>query len=149
VKIVHPDRIVDSMLGAAASAAEVERTGVVVVGLDRNGRRLVRAAAARGWRVLAMDDFGDRREVELLEPLPGVLVVRRSDCFAAEARAFREAPWMTRLVGTGEAEFRRIRKLAQTASAADVLWSEHRARLGEVNLGRMQHALDAPLARAG
>ncbi len=145
-KIVHPDAIVEAMLESAAKLGHASEQGAIVVGLDRNGRRLVRACAARGWRVLAVDVSSDPRESALLEAHGAVRVERTERGGTGLGRAvtqgFADACWMTGLVG-----LEGLNCAAGVAREAGVrlrrveMWEEHRERLGARNFGLMRDAL--------
>lgn len=151
VKIVHPDAVCASMLDSAQRTGRAREQGVVIIGLDRNSRRLARLAARRGWRVLVLDDFTDAAEARLLEPPAGVRVARLAAEFAAATgAAFAAAPWIT-----GQAMLDAQSIVQRTARAAEIsprlteMWEDHRRRLGAANLSLMQTALRAPMAKAG
>lgn len=147
-KVVHPDTIVQSMLCDAERIGHAREQGVVIVGIDRPGRRLARAAAARGWRVLLLDNTPDRRERECLEPRPGVRVVTDlADAASAVDDGFAGASWIT-----GHIEADTLSSIIHAAHARPTLtqtWTEHRDRIGADNLRRMRQALATPRALAG
>ncbi|MBY0311143.1 MAG: glycosyltransferase family 2 protein [Phycisphaerales bacterium] len=148
-KIVHPDAIVAELLRDAASAHAAEH-GVVVLSLDRQGRRVVRAAAARGWRVLAFDDHSPDQDVALLEPIPRVRVVRNAAAFGAMLREdFAGSPWVSCAFGRGELELSRARQDSGSRSPAAFTWDAVRAAIGARNLGLMRSSLHAQRAKAG
>lgn len=148
-KGVHPDAIVAELLRDAASAHAAEH-GVVVLSLDRQGRRLVRVAASRGWRVLAFDDHTPDQDVALLEPTPRVRVVRNSAAFGAMLREdFAGSPWVSCAFGRGEMELTRAGQESGSRSPAAFTWDAVRAAIGARNLGLMRSALHAERAKAG
>jgi glycosyltransferase involved in cell wall biosynthesis len=150
-KVVHPDEIAAGMLKMAQARGHAAEQGVVVVGLDRNSRRLVRACAAKGWRVLAVDAGADAREAALLEPTAGVRVVREEELARGVADGFAGACWMTGLVGAiGTRAMESARRAAGVATDRTVeMWDEHRERLGSANLSLMRRALASPGRMAG
>ena len=142
-KIVHPGEIAESMLESAAKLGHASEQGAIVVGLDRNGRRLVRACAGRGWRVLAVDVSSDPRERALLEPLAGTRTERTGSHLArVVSDGFADACWTTGLVG-----LEGVNCGAAVAQEAGVrlrrveMWEEHRERLGARNFALVRDAL--------
>lgn len=148
---VHPDAVAASILGARDVRGRAPEQGLVVVGLDRNGRRLCRRAAERGWRVLALDDGPDPREAGLLEPLPGVRVCRDPARFRAElGGGFAGAPWATGLMPPGDdAALRRAAAACTVPTPTARRWHEHRERLGEAVHALLRAAWEERPARAG
>ena len=142
-KVVHPDEIVAAMLADSRTRGHAAEQGLVVIGLDRNSRRLVRAAARLGWRVLAVDMGTDAREGALLEPTPGVRVVHEEGLIRAVADGFAHACWATGL--TGDIALRVIADAQRVAMMPQlvrlVLWDEFRERIGFVNSQLMREAL--------
>ena len=142
-KVVHPDEIAAAMLADAQTRGHAAEQGLVVIGLDRNSRRLVRAAARRGWRVLAVDMGTDAREGALLEPSAGVRVVREEGVERAVGDGFAHACWATGLVGEGAAStVGAAERLAKPVRPVRVeWWEDHRERIGFVNSELMRDAL--------
>ncbi len=148
-KIIHPDSIVADLLHRAQSAHAREH-GIVVLSLDRQGRRLVREASRRGLRVLAMDDRTGDADVALLEPLPMVRVVRNAPAFRAVlVEDFAGAPWISPAFGLGSAEADRLSTLIGHRPPATLTWDAARAVIGSANLALMRSALHMPRAKAG
>ena len=152
-KVVHPDLIADRMLDRCG----VDRGGsIVVVGMERNGRRLARQAAARGWKALVFDDFSGAREADLLEELPGVEKVRdvgelgrRIESSSADRAGPRWAPWVVGPMdakGLDAAE----RSIGACGGAAKILrWGDQREKLGAANWEHLRRALDGVALKAG
>lgn len=148
-KIIHPDAIADVLLHSAAEAHAAEH-GVVVLSLDRQGRRLVRSAASRGWRVLALDDRSSDVDLALLEPIPGVQVERSIAAFTATLRqSFSGAPWISCSFGAGDSELARITNASNARPHATFTWDSVRAAIGRRNVDLMRSALHVPRAKAG
>lgn len=155
-KVVHPDAISDAMLEAAGR--DPSRATVVVVGLEKNGRRLVRRAAARGLSVIAFDDFSSEAEAALLSAEERtawgrrVRVVRDAAEFAgllrAESIGGREQVWLVGPAdGPGPAAAERVVGTASPRRCER--WVEHRDRLGVMNHRRIIASLNERQARAG
>jgi hypothetical protein len=131
------------MLTDARTRGHAAEQGIVVVGLDRNSRRLVRAATRLGWRVLAVDMGTDAREGALLEPLAGVRGAREDGLVRAIKDGFEHACWATGLVDDAAV---RVMREAQSAGQITrpvhaVAWDEFRDRIGFVNGQLMREAL--------
>lgn len=150
-KIVHPDQIADAMLDAAGRGNTAREHGVIIIGAEKNGRRMARNASARGWRVLILDDFSDRREIECLEPLNACRVVRSSEHFAdAIDNGFRGAPALCGLLGdAGPRTLDTVMARAGRTARARITWHNHRELIGERCLMRMRQALATPVSKAG
>jgi glycosyltransferase involved in cell wall biosynthesis len=150
-KTVHPDAISASMLNTIAARGPASTAQIVVVGLEKNGRRLARHAAGRGLGVLALDDFNPDPEITLLEPLPGVRVLRdRAEFAAAALDVSADAPWLTGLTTPDAGHtLRRVAAEARVRPRCIELWNDHRERLGAANLEKMRAALDAPISAVG
>jgi glycosyltransferase involved in cell wall biosynthesis len=141
-KIIHPDRVATAMLDAAACSKPMG-LGIVIIGLDRNSRRLARMCAHRGTRTLVLDHFTSDDEANLLEPLPGVTVSRNTAEFKAIiAESYPNAKFVSGLTGP------KARSLVeQTLGHADVQhahverWDEHRDLLGRSNFAMIRSAL--------
>lgn len=142
-KVVHPDEIAAAMLADANTRGHAAEQGLVVVGLDRNSRRLVRSAARLGWRVLAVDMGTDSREGALLEPAAGVRITSEDGACKAVADGFAHACWATGLVGADAARIigaaERAAKLGHPPRVE--WWEDHRERIGFVNSRLMRDAL--------
>lgn len=150
-KVVHPDVIADAMLDAAGVNAS---STIAIVGLEKNGRRLLRRAAARGATVVAFDDFSDEREPALLDAEEraewGDRVTIMRDAGASAALVPTQSPW---LVGPMEgATLDRAESLI-TSHAPDLAnvqrWADHRDRIGVTNLATIRSSLDHRPAMAG
>lgn len=151
VKVVHPDQIADSMLDAAAAEGTGGAERVIVIGLEKNGRRLIRRAAARGLPVLAVDDFSDRRESELLsveERAEWGGRVRFEQGVCENERG--DAAWLIGPCG-GESlnGAERLVKRCAAPQAGTHWWNAHRAAIGAGNLARIHEALATNRAMAG
>lgn len=155
-KVVHPDTIADAMLDAAGRGGATPC--VVIIGLEKNGRRLVRRAAARGLNVLAFDDFSNPAEPALLsaeERAPwgqSVRIVRSGPEFEgwlrAESVGGREQHWMIGPVdGPALAAAERI--AAAAAPSRIGRWNDARDRLASMNLVRIRDSLGQRHAMAG
>ncbi len=160
-KVVHPDTIVGSMLDAAESGRA--DSPLVVLGLERNGRRIVRRAAARttggaGSRlIVAFDDCSTQHEVDLLSNEERsewggggrVRIVRDAAELASLCAA--ECAGATWLVGPteGPASVGAERLLAVVAPKRIERWADHRDRIGAANLLRINEQLNVRRAMAG
>lgn len=154
-KVVHPDEIASAMIDAADHPGHGAPARVVIVGQEKNGRRLTRLAAARGMRAVAFDDFSDARELALIaqderaEWGDRVTITRDPAVFAELLhREFAGAPWMvTPIDGLAAAA---AEGLVGGAGPSRVeRWSEHREAIGAANHARVRAALDRRVARAG
>lgn len=156
-KIVHPDAIAASMFDAAGVGGRSGNTDtpVVVIGLERNGRRLLRRAASAGLRVLGFDDFSHEAELSMLSAEERsawgqrVQVCRDRDEFAQRARArFTSAAWLI-----GPMEGTALTAAASFVSAARPSriqrWSDHRESIGAGYEARIRDALSYQRAKAG
>lgn len=142
-KVVHPDRIAHALLDAAAVSTPMP-LGLVIVGLDRNSRRLARLASSRHTRTLILDAFSSTAEAALLEPLPHVQVLRDEAAFAPTvAQHFPHARWITGLAGRAATDhLTRTTRSAAIDPARIDRWDAHRDALGESNLNTMLGALN-------
>lgn len=154
-KVVHPDEIAGAIVDAAEAHATDAQARLVVVGQEKNGRRLTRLAASRGVRVVAFDDFSDTRELELISDEERrawgdrVRITRDPAALADLTRGeFAGALWaLAPLDGPAAAGAER---LASAAGASPVeRWSDRREAIGAVNHVRVRAALDRRVARAG
>lgn len=154
-KVVHPDAISASILEAARAAQPGPTARLVIIGLEKNGRRLVRRAAGRGFEVLAFDEFSDPREPALLSDEersawgPRVQVAGSMSAFANQlAGDFMGAPWV--LAPADGSAASAAARLAVTASPAHLeRWHDHREAIGRENLARIRAALAHRPAMAG
>lgn len=143
-KIIHPDVIVGRMLELAEPSSGT-RSSIGVVGLDRQGRRLVRRAANAGWRVVAFDSWSDDSEIALLEPIAGAQIVRDG----ADLRKTAErdnAGWPgVWLVGAGSSPERALDRVTSVVPGARVdrvvSWSNVQEKIGRGNLEMIDAAL--------
>lgn len=142
-KVVHPDAIVDGMLHRAERLGHAAEQGLVVVGVDRAGRRICRRAIARGWRVLAIDDVGDRAESELLEQAGGLTIARPTALKNMSGCAeFGAATWLTGEQGPdGEARIAAAARSMGINARQIELWVDHKRELGQANIALMRRAL--------
>jgi hypothetical protein len=150
-KIVHPDMIVDTMLDSADRSGLAREHGLVIVGAEKNGRRLARNASARGWQVLMLDDFSDDREIACLGNLEGCRLERDPAKFSsAMADGFRNAPVVCGLIGEGGTMvMEKALSLAERSPKVRMTWHNHRELIGSRCLTRMRQAMATPIAKAG
>jgi len=153
-KVVHPEELAATMLAGIASDRHRASPDVVVVGMEKNGRRLIRRAAGAGLRVIGLDDFSERGERELLsdEERRGwddrVTLACNPDEVRRALKAASAAAW---LVGPMEGRTLEAadRLVDAGASARVERWSEHRTMLGEANLQRIRRSMAHRPAMAG
>lgn len=149
-KVVHPDQITDSLLDAVPGSGRF-----IVIGAERNGRRIIRRAAERGAFVAAFDDFSDPRDPALLDDErraawgDRVRIIREPAELAPLLRGrFEGAPWIIAPAdGPALAAAERVADLA--APATLLRWGARRDLIGGANLASIRAALDRPRALAG
>lgn len=150
-KVVHPDAVADAMLDAADVRAS---STIAVVGLEKNGRRLVRRAAARGARVIALDDFSNDREPALLDAEEraewGDRVQLLRSASAVAALVPSDAAWLVGpMEGPALAQAESLVQAHAPRWAAVQRWADHRDRIGIANLATIRRSLDHRRALAG
>lgn len=154
-KVVHPDDIARAILEAATTPIADGPSRLVIVGQEKNGRRLTRLAASRGMRVVAFDDFSDVRELELISDEERqswgeqVRITRDPAVLADLLRTeFAGATWvLAPMDGPGAVAAERLAGLAGPSHIDR--WSERRESIGAANHLRVRAALDRRAAKAG
>lgn len=153
-KVVHPDQIADSMLDAATGHGAAR---VVVAGMDKNGRRLVRRAAARGLPVVAIDDFSDQRELDLFDHedrarfAERVQVVRDAAALpTGQSPTGRETAWLLApMDADGIHGAERLLDACGRDRSNVQRWADHREKIGAGNHERICQSLNTRPAKTG
>jgi glycosyltransferase involved in cell wall biosynthesis len=147
-KVVHPDDIAMALLNAAAIASPMP-LGLIIIGLDRNSRRLARLAATRGTRTLIFDSQTPAAEAALLESHPLIELLRVPEAFASTIQqSYPRARCITGLAGaSAQTTINQAARAANINPAHIDTWSTHRDRLGVSNLVHVQRALTPRASR--